>query len=406
LAALDNGVRGGKWFSLMDKVWRMETLRVAWQRVRANRGAAGVDRQSVQAFAANAESHLQYLAGDLRSGRYRASAVRRVLIPKGSGKYRPLGIPVVKDRIVQTAVKMVIEPIFEARFAQCSYGFRPGRGAKDALRAVQCLLDAGYTHVVDADLQGYFDTSPQDRMRERVRELVSDGALLGLLDQWLTQEVMHGVERWTPSAGTPQGAVISPLLANWYLDGLDQALTAKGYRMVRYADDFVVLCASEHQAREALVEIRGWVRENGLQLHPEKTHVGDCRIAGQGFEFLGYRFESGKRRVRKKSWQAIRDRIRELTGRSRGVSLEQIVSELNPMLRGWFAYFQHAVAYTFKWLDQFVRRRLRALLRRQIRRRGGTGRALDDHIRWPNAFFAAHGLFTLVGARVAASQSR
>ena len=246
----------------------------------------------------------------------------------------PLGIPTVKDRIVQTAVKFVLEPIFEATFRPTSYGFRPGRGCRDALREVAHLIEDGYTFVVDADFEGYFDTIPHERLMRRIEERISDGRILGLLRGWLEQDILRDLQRWTPTEGTPQGAVISPLLANIYLHALDELMAARGYRMVRYADDFVVLCKSREQAEAALTEIRSWVAENGLRLHPNKTHVGDCLRAGEGFEFLGYRFEAGRRYVRKKSLTRLKDRIRAKTHRSRGTSLARIIDDLNPMLRG------------------------------------------------------------------------
>jgi len=405
LAALENGVQGGKWFSLIDKVYRAETLRAAWQRVKANGGAAGVDRQSVERFAARGEMYLEELSTALKKGTYRPQPVRRVEIPKGGGKFRPLGIPVVKDRIVQTALKFVLEPIFEREFLQMSYGFRPGLGCKDALREVEGLLKDGYTFVVDADLKSYFDTIPYAQLLERVEERVSDGRVLELIEAFLKQDIVREMERWTPTGGTPQGAVISPLLANLYLHPLDCQMQQQGYRMVRYADDFVVLCKSGEKAQAALEEVRSWVEQNGLSLNVDKTHVGDCRQEGQGFEFLGYRFEGGRRWVRKKSLKAFQDRIRMRTKRTRGESLAKIIAQLNPTLRGWFNYFKHAHPVTFRWMDAFVRRRLRAILRKQ-EKRPGMGICRDDHQRWPNTFFAAQGLFTMHAAWKLASQSR
>jgi RNA-directed DNA polymerase len=405
LAALENGVQGGKWFSLIDKVYRAETLRAAWQRVKANGGAAGVDRQSVERFAARGEMYLEELSTALKKGTYRPQPVRRVEIPKGGGKFRPLGIPVVKDRIVQTALKFVLEPIFEREFLQMSYGFRPGLGCKDALREVEGLLKDGYTFVVDADLKSYFDTIPYAQLLERVEERVSDGRVLELIEAFLRQDIVREMERWTPTGGTPQGAVISPLLANLYLHPLDCQMQQQGYRMVRYADDFVVLCKSGEKAQAALEEVRSWVEQNGLSLNVDKTHVGDCRQEGQGFEFLGYRFEGGRRWVRKKSLKAFQDRIRMRTKRTRGESLAKIIAQLNPTLRGWFNYFKHAHPVTFRWMDAFVRRRLRAILRKQ-EKRPGMGICRDDHQRWPNTFFAAQGLFTMHAAWKLASQSR
>ncbi len=405
LAALVNGVTGGKWYSLIDKVYRKETLEAAWQKVAANAGAAGVDGQSVAQFAAQAPRDLQELEDALKAGRYQPQAVRRVEIPKGAGKLRPLGIPAVKDRIVQTALKLVIEPIFEWEFEDLSYGFRPGRGCKDALRAVDGWLKAGYTHVVDADLRSYFDTIPHEPLLARVGERVSDGRVLELIEAFLAQDIVQGLERWTPVGGTPQGAVISPLLANIYLHPLDGQMRERGYQMVRYADDFVVLCRSAAHAQAALAEVHAWVAANGLSLHPDKTHVGDCREPGQGFEFLGYRFEAGRRWVRGKSVKALRDRIRAKTRRTRGESLSRIIADLNPLLRGWFAYFQHAHPWTFSGMDGFLRRRLRALLRKQ-EKRPGRGRSLADHLRWPKTFFADMGLFTMSEAHALARQSR
>jgi RNA-directed DNA polymerase len=397
VSALDNGVKGGRWYSLMDKVYAPATLRAAWARVRGNRGAAGVDGQSIERFAARSEDYLAELATALREDSYRPQPVRRVDIPKGDGRTRPLGIPVVKDRIVQTAVKLVIEPIFEATFRPESYGFRPGRGCHDALREVDGLLKDGFTFVVDADLEGYFDSIPHERLLGRIEERISDGRVLGLIRGWLGQDILRGMARWTPTAGTPQGAVISPLLANIYLHPLDEHMAALGHRMVRYADDFVVLCESHEAAEAALAAIRDWVTENGLSLHPDKTHLGDCRNRGEGFDFLGYRFEAGHRFVRKKSLTRFKDGIRQKTRRTRGQSLARIIDDLNPVLRGWFGYFKHAHPNTFVRLDKFVRRRLRAVLRKQ-QKRPGFGRCLADHQRWPNAFFATAGLFALHAA--------
>lgn len=405
VSALDNGVKGGRWYSLIDKVHAPATLQAAWAKVRANRGAAGVDGVSIGRFAARSDVYLAELASELRTGQYRPQPVRRVDIPKGDGGTRPLGIPAVKDRIAQMAVKLVIEPIFEAAFQPASYGFRPGRGCHDALREVARLLEAGNVWVVDADLAGYFDSIPHERLMQRIEERISDGRILDLVRGWLGQDVLAGLERWTPVVGTPQGAVISPLLANIYLNPLDELMAARGHRMVRYADDFVVLCASREAAEAALAEIRRWVAEAGLRLHPDKTHVGDSRQPGQGFEFLGYRFEAGRRWVRKKSLSRLKDGIRAKTRRSRGESLAKIVADLNPMLRGWFAYFKHADPYTFRPLDGFTRRRLRALLRTQ-EKRPGFGRCRADQMRWPNAFFAAAGLFTLETAWQAARHPR
>ncbi|MBI2801792.1 MAG: group II intron reverse transcriptase/maturase [Gammaproteobacteria bacterium] len=406
LAALGNGVRGGQWGSLIDKVYRPTTLAAAWRKVAAKAGAAGVDGQSVEQFARRAQDYLVELEEARKTGSYEPLPVKRVEIPKGRGKTRPLGIPAVKDRIVQTAVKLVIEPIVEREFLDLSYGFRPGRGCKDALREVDRRLKAGYPHVVDADLESYFDSIPQERLLARVGAHLSEGRLLALSEAFVSiRTSAKGLARWTPTGGTPQGAVISPLLANLYLHPLDCHMQRCGYALVRYADDGVVLCRSAGEAEAALAEMQHWVAANGLRPNPAKTPIGDCRVAGQGFEFLGYRFEAGQRGVRRKSVHAIRERIREKTRRTRGDSLRTISAELNPLLRGWFGYFKHAHPDTFQAMDGFVRRRLRALRRNQ-EKRPGIGRCVSDHQRWPKAFFAELGLFTLTEAHVLASQSR
>jgi RNA-directed DNA polymerase len=405
LSALGNGVKGGKWYSLIDKVYAPATLALAWTKVAANRGAAGVDGQSVDRFAAKAEVYLAELSTALREGSYRPQAVKRVEIPKGDGRTRPLGIPTVKDRIVQQAVRLVIEPIFESGFCDGSYGFRPERGCHDALREVDRLLKEGYTHVVDADLKAYFDTIPHERLMARVGERVSDGRVLDLIRSWLQADILHGLERWTPVEGSPQGAVISPLLANIYLDPLDRLMAEHGYPMVRYADDFVILTRSQAEAEAALALVQGWGASNGLTLHPEKTRIANCRKKGSGFEFLGYRFERGRRHVRKRSLDRLKETIRAKTRRTRGQSLTVVVGDLNRTLKGWFGYFKHAHPSIFLALDQMIRRRLRAMLRKQ-ERRPGVGNDRADHQRWTNAYFANAGLFALHTAWQAARQSR
>lgn len=276
LAAKGYGVKGGKWYSLMDKVYAVSTLTAAWQRIKANQGAAGIDHISIDRFEAQARHYLSELHQTLKTGMYRPQAVKRVYIPKNDGKQRPLGIPTVKDRIVQAAVKMVIEPIFEYEFLPMSYGFRPLRCCKDALREVDELIKEGYTYVVDADLKSYFDTISHSKLMQEIELRISDGKLLDLIRLFLQQEIMDGMERWKPTGGTPQGAVLSPLLANIYLHPLDTLITEAGMKMVRYADDFVILCRNSTVAEKALCKVREWVMANGLSLHPDKTHLFDA----------------------------------------------------------------------------------------------------------------------------------
>jgi RNA-directed DNA polymerase len=395
LNALLQGVRGGKWHTLNDKVFNALNLFVASESVLGNEGAAGVDHQTVEHFKVRQLEELARLEEELRTGKYQPRAVKRVWIPKpGSTEKRPLGIPCVRDRVVQTALLHVLEPIFDITFAEHSYGFRHGRGCHHALERIEALLNEGFVHVVDADLKSYFDTIPKDRLMSRVRERVSDSRVLGLVEQFLAQGVMDGLSAWTPVTGTPQGAVISPLLANLYLNPLDHRLAEAGYAMVRYADDFVILCRSREEADQALAKVKAWVEENGLTLHPTKTKIVDARTGG--FDFLGYTFRGDLRLPRTKSMDKLKDTLRTKTGRTNGNSMQWIVLHLNRTLHGWFGFFRHCHRQVFKDLDSWIRGRLRSLLRKRAGRQG-RGRGLD-HQRWPNSYFADLGLYSLWGA--------
>ena len=403
LTALEEGVLGGKWYSLMDKVYTLPNLRQAFARVKANSNAAGVDHVTVKEFERHLEANLEKLSQSLRNGTYGPQPIRRAWIPKlGSKEMRPLGIPTVRDRVVQAALRAVLEPIFERDFAAHSYGFRPNRGCKDALRRVDALMDAGYHWVVDADLKSYFDTIPHPALMAQVKEKVTDSRVLGLLQAFLTAKVMETAEGWAPEEGTPQGAVISPLLSNLYLDPLDQLMARAGSEMVRYADDFVILCRSEAEARQALERVRSWTVSAALRLHPTKTRIVDATQAG-GFDFLGYHFERGKRWPRQKSLAKLKDTIRAKTRRTNGQSLPAIITDLNRTLCGWFEYFKHSRPFIFADLDHWVRRRLRSLLRHRQGRKG-CGRGWDN-VQWPPAFFAKQGLLSLVAAHALACQS-
>ena len=404
LTALTGGMRGNRWFSLIDKVHADRTLELAWEKVQSNAGGSGVDGITVARFAQNCPRGLLDLKEQLRQGRYQPMPVKRRWIPKpGTNQKRPLGIPAVRDRIVQTALRMVNEPIFEVTFAEHSYGFRPGRGCMDALRRVQALLDEGHTWIVDADLKSYFDRIPKDRLMSRVEERIADGRVLELLRSYLNQGVMEELTLHEPSdRGTPQGAGISPLLANLYLNPLDWLLAEGGFEMVRYADDFVILCRSQEQAQEALARVQTWVEQNGLTLHPEKPRLVDMNQPG-GFDFLGYHFERRYRWPRQKAMVKLRDRVRALTPRTSGVSLESTVEDLNRVLRGWFEYFKHSHGTTFQQVDGYVRGRLRSILRKRAGRRGCARGA--EHVRWPNHYFTELGLFSLTQARALIRQS-
>jgi len=329
--------------------------------------------------------------------------VRRQWIPKpGTSQKRPLGIPTVRDRIVQSALRHVLEPIWEAKFADQSYGFRPGRSCKDALRRVDELLHAGYSWVVDADIRSYYDSIDHGRMMAEVAKEVSDGKVLGLVEALLQQPVMEEASKWTPEEGIPQGSTVGPLLANVYLHPVDEAMVRAGQELIRYADDQVILCKTEREAQEALVRLREELTGRGLTIHPEKTRVVDMSQPG-GFDFLGYHFECGQKRPRSKSLMKLKDNVRGLTKRNNGHSLEAIIVRLNRVLRGWFEYFKHSYRATFAPIDGWVRMRLRSILRRRRHQRGA-GRGWSN-IRWPNAYFAKLGLFTMTTARAAASQS-
>jgi RNA-directed DNA polymerase len=394
LATLERGITGGKWHSLIDKVWDRRNLRLAaWSVVRKD-GAAGVDGESCTTLKTRLEEITDSLHRQLRENRYQPKPVKRVWIPKpGSTEKRPLGIPVVRDRVVQTTLLYVLEPIFEREFCDHSYGFRPQRRAQEAIARVQRLLRQGYGWVVDADLKGYFDSIPQERLLELVAEKVADGRVLDLLRQYLEQGVMDTAKGWQPTEqGTPQGAVISPLLANIYLHPLDRQMAAGGWEMTRYADDFIVQCRTETEAYTVMEQLRQWTQAVGLTLHPQKTRIVDASQRG-GFDFLGWHFERGWKWPREKSEQRLRDSVREQTRRKDGRAMSVIIRALNRRLQGWARYFAGANGNVYLRLDHWIRMRLRSVQRKRDRRRG-RGRGLD-HRRYPNAYWAELGLISL-----------
>ena len=367
LMALERGIKGGVWFSLIDKVCAERTLQLAWERVQSNAGACGVDGMTVGHFAKDSQSRLLAVKEHLKSGTYQPKPVKRVYIPKpGSSEKRPLGIPTVTDRVVQAAVKMVIEPIFEREFAEHSYGFRPGRCCQDALRRVDELLQSGAVHVVDVDIKGYFDSIPHQRLMQLVGERVADGRVLTLIESFLKQGIMEDMGEIEPEEreeGTPQGGVISPLLANIYLNPLDHLMSQSGHepersadrqptgcpegvsaanQMVRYADDMVILCHSAEAAETAMATLREWSAHAGLELHPQKTKIVDMGQPKAHFDFLGYRFWHGKtsgrvrRFIRPKSEKKFRESIKPFTRRTSGQSMSVIAQMLRPRLAGFY----------------------------------------------------------------------
>ncbi len=408
LMALERGVKGGRWFSLADKVSHERTLSLAWEKVSSNAGACGVDNITIGRFRKDSQTRLLAVKEQLKNRRYQPLPVKRVWIDKaGKGKKkRPLGIPAVRDRIVQQALRLVIEPIFEKRFAQHSYGFRPGRSCHDALRRVNGQLVEGYTHVVDIDIEGYFDAIDQTRLLELVKEEVADNTVLDLIEKFLRAGVLEADgERQASETGTPQGGVISPLLSNLYLNALDHLMEKEGYAMTRYADDMVILCRSEQEAEEALGKVRTWMKSVRLSLHPEKTRVVDMSMTKAYFDFLGYRFERGRegrllRLAAPKSKAQLKDKIRRYTKRCNAHAMEEIIRRINTRLRGWFGYFRQAHHNVHRGLDGWVRMRLRSIYRKRHRKRGrGRGK---DHQRWPNRHFAELGLFSLEEAKAEA----
>lgn len=382
------------WFGLWDKVLSVRNLQAAFWAVWRNAGAPGVDGQTVQQFDEQWESELARLREELHTQRYRRQPARRVWIAKpGTSERRPLGIPAVRDRTVEAALRHVLEPIFERDFAEASYGFRPGRGCREAVERVEELLSQGRVYCVEADLKSYFDTIPHERLMALVQQRIVDGSVLALLQRCLKAGVMEELKGWQPTeCGAPQGAVISPLLANLYLNPLDHAMEQRGWALVRYADDFVVLCRTPAEAQSVLTFLRQWTEAAGLTLHPTKTRL--VNAVSEGFDFLGWHFRGGKKWPRKKSLQKLQDKLRPLTGRSQGRSLSEIIAQVNPILRGWHGYFRASYRTGLSGPDGWLRRRLRALLRKR-EKRPGYGLSQADSRRWPNRWFAAQGLFSL-----------
>ena len=348
-----------KFHSLIDKVWNWKNLNEAWDKVKYNKGVGGIDEVSITVFEQDLKQNLNEIQRLLRQDRYKPMPVKRVYIPKPNGKQRPLGIPTIRDRVVQQALKNVIEPIFEAEFLDSSFGYRPEKSARHAIEQIETIRDEGNEWVVDADIKAFFDMVNHEKLIDAVSERISDGRVLRLIRSFLKADVMeHELGLVENVIGTPQGGVISPLLANIYLHYFDERMTELGYRVIRYADDFLVLCRDEGEAGEALSYAKGILGELELTLHPEKTGI---KHFSEGVDFLGFTIYTRHKVPRKEAVRKYKEVVRRVTRRNRPINLEMVIQDLNPIVIGWGNYFKIAnVNWLYKGLDAWTRMRLRA----------------------------------------------
>lgn len=358
-----------KFFQLIDKIYNWDNLENAWKQVKSNKGCAGIDKQSIQDFQRQSEQHLREIQRAVRNNRYKATPVMRTFIPKTNGKLRPLGIPTVKDRVLQQATKNVIETIFEMKFLDCSYGYRPKRSAHQAVEQIRSYIQQGYWWIIDADVERFFDSVDHTLMMSSVTEEISDGKVLGLIESWLTAGVMNQGELEETNIGTPQGGVISPLLANIYLHELDkQVTTLDGVQLVRYADDMVILCKTKKEAERTLKQVEEILTGLKLRLSKDKTKI--VNVNKESFGFLGFKFKRGRGIVfvgpRKEAVRRFKDTVRTVTNRRRPLKPKEMMGELNSVIRGWGNYFKIGdVKKLYTRLDKWIRMKVRTYIEKK-----------------------------------------
>lgn len=378
-----------KYYTLKDKVTKIRNMKTAAKHVLDNGGSAGVDRIDTVEFKENYSIHMRELYREFLEDRYQPKPALRVFIPKSDGRQRPLGIPTVKDRIAQAAVRGILEPIYEKEFCDCSLGFRKGKSQIDAINKIEEYKEQGYKWVLDADIKGFFDNIDHELLIEFIKQKVTDGWVIEIIKSWLTMGVMKDGEYIPTEKGTPQGGVISPLLANIFLHEFDKVMVERGYKLVRYADDFVVMTKSKRKAKRAYEVVKEIITEElKLELHPEKTVITNF---GKGFVFLGFEFIAWNyKRPRKKSLEKFKDKVRKVTKRSQPWKVESIIKRLNAKIYGWANYFGHGnVKKLFRRLDEWIRMRLRTYMEKKKA-------VMNQNKRIPNSFFRKKGLVSLL----------
>ena len=377
------------YYTLKDKVAKISNMKVAAKHVLDKGGSAGVDRIDTVEFKENYSVHMRELYREFLEDRYQPKPALRVFIPKSDGRQRPLGIPTVKDRIAQAAVRGILEPIYEKEFCDCSLGFRKGKSQIDAINKIEEYKEQGYKWVLDADIKGFFDNIDHELLIKFIRQKVTDGWVIEIIKSWLTMGVMKDGEYISTEKGTPQGGVISPLLANIFLYEFDKIMVERGYKLVRFADDFVVMTKSKRKAKRAYEVVKEIITEKlKLELHPEKTVITNF---GEGFVFLGFEFIAWRyKRPRKKSLEKFKDKVRKVTKRNQPWKVESIIKRLNAKIYGWANYFGHGnVKELFRSLDKWIRMRLRSYMEKKKA-------VMNQNKRIPNSFFRKKGLVSLL----------